>query len=432
MSRIKSDGDQVMTFHWCGEKHRGIRVLVLVSMLLCNVAMAEMDAALAPKHFDLSGFGTLGVAQTSSNDAQFSRDQTQPGGIDKSLSTKLDSLIGLQAYFRVNDSLELVTQAISRYGPHGDYRPEISWAFAKYSFNPSLSVRAGRMGTEFYLLADSRHVGYSYLTVRPSVDFFGQLAFHYVDGIDLTGIVPLGHGLLKGKVFAGYSHELAPIANEFLSLRGNPMLGGYVDYQEGNWQWRATFAEMTFKHELPAPVSTLRDLLYQAGTLFPSATEAADAIGLKDKASRFYSVGGVYDRGPLQVQAMLSEMRHESSIYQNSKGGYLLAGYRMGQLTPFAGYSWTKSKERSLSAGLPNVFPFADLNAGLATSLARVHTDQHTYTLGARWDFRQDMALKAQVDMIRGTPQSIFLYPSNTSNFDGKLNVFSLALDFVF
>lgn len=409
-------------------------MLAVLCLLFSHVALADSDVDMAPKRFELSGFGTLGVARTNTNETQFTRDQTQQRGIDKSLSAKLDSALGVQAYFHVTDTLEFVTQAISRYGTHGDHRPEVSWAFAKYNINPNLSVRAGRMGTEFYLLADSRHVGYSYLTVRPSVDFFGQLAFHYVDGADLTGTVPLGDGLLKGKVFAGRSHELAPIANEFLSLRGNPMAGGYVDYQEGHWQWRATVAQMTFKHDLPAPVSALRDGLYQAGAFFPSATAAADAIGLKDKTSRFYSVGGVYDRGPLQVQLMLSQMRHESMIYQNSQGGYLLAAYRIGQVTPFAGYSWTKSQERALSSGLPPGFSVDTdmLINGLAASLARVHSDQHTYTLGARWDFRQDMALKAQVDVIRGTPQSIFLYPSNTRNFDGKLNVFSLALDFVF
>lgn len=64
-------------------------------------------------------------------------------------------------------------------------------------------------------------------------------------------------------------------------------------------------------------------------------------------------------------------------------------------------------------------------------AIARTHTDQTTYTLGAR-DFRRDMALKAQVDMVRGARDSIWLYPTSTAGFDGKLNIYSLALDFVF
>ena len=45
---------------------------------------------------------------------------------------------------------------------------------------------------------------------------------------------------------------------------------------------------------------------------------------------------------------------------------------------------------------------------------------------------RSDMALKAQVDMVRGARNSIYLYPTHDADFNGKLNVYSLALDFVF
>lgn len=407
-------------------------VLALSASTLCGLALADSETGTIADRFELGGFGTLGLARSDTNDAKFVRDQTQPKGIGTSPNARLDSLLGLQAYFRATEKLELVAQAISRYGPQDDYRPEFSWAFAKYSITPNLALRAGRMGTEFYMLADSRHVGYSYLTVRPQVDFFGALAFHHVDGADLTGTMALGEGILKGKVFAGQANEVTPIGSEEFSLRGNPMAGGYVDYQLGNWQWRATAARMTFKHDLPKPVSDLHDALLATGVA--SAARAAREIELKDTTSRFYSVGGVYDRGPLQVQAMLSRIQHETASYQNSRAGYLLAGYRLGTVTPFAGYSWTRSKSKDVRSGLPDFIPaFAQINAGLAGSLARVHTNQKTYTFGARWDFRRNMALKGQVDMIRGTPDSIFLYPtSKPEQFDGKLNIFSLALDFVF
>lgn len=401
--------------------------LLAVLFSLSGPALAEGESEIADKRFEFGGFGTLGVAQTDSNDAQFIRDQSQAKGIGKTPSAKLDSLLGLQVYFRATDSLELVTQAITRYGPQGNFQPDISWAFAKYALIPNnLTLRVGRMGTEFYMLADSRHVGYSYLTVRPPVDFFGELAFHYVDGFDLVGTLPVGDGVLKLKTFAGQSNEVAPIGKEIFSLRRNPMYGAYLDYQQGNWQWRATYAQMTFKHDLPAPVSSLQEQLAAVG-----ANTAARAIALTNTTSRFYSAGGVYDRGPLQVQAMLSYTAHESHIYQNTKAGYLVGGYRLGEFTPFLGYSWSKSKSKELSSGLPDI-PFHDLNVALAGALARVHTDQHTWSLGTRWDFRRNMALKAQVDMIRGKPESIFLYPTSTPKFDGKLNVFSLALDFVF
>lgn len=372
------------------------------------------ETEIPENRFELSGFGTLGVAQTDTNQVRFIRDQTQPDGIGKTLNAKTDSLIGLQAYFRATDSLEFITQAISRYGPHGDYRPEISWAFAKYALNGDKMVaRAGRLGIELYMLADSRHVGYSYLTVRPPVDFFGLLAFHHLDGADLVGTMPIGEGVLKIKGFAGQANEKAPIGDNFLNLSGNPMYGMYADYQEGHWQWRATYAQMTFKHDLPIPQLALL-------SANPSTAAIAKSLALTDTTSRFYSLGAVYDKGPLLVQAMLSQVEHESHIYQNVQAGYLITGYRLGELTPFAAYSWSKSESRHLPSFLEDI-------------QARVHTDQHTYTLGSRWDFRRNAALKAQVDFIRGKPESVFLYPNaNPGLFDGKMNVYSLALDFVF
>ena len=409
------------------------RAAILASTgILSLAAVAEVE--LTQSSLEFSGFGTLGVVQTDTNHAEFARDQSQQKGAKKQLTANQDTLFGAQVYFRASDSLEFVVQGVSRYGPTINYRPELMAAFAKIALSPNISARIGRMGVEFYMLADSRLVGYSYLPVRPPVDFFAILPFQFVDGADFSATVPVGNGVLRGKAFLGVSHEKAPIYDEFLSMNENLLAGGYLDFHSGNWQWRATYAQMTFKHEFPAPVSTLIDSLHQAGMLgFQSAENAANQLSVTNTTSRYYSIGVVYDRGPIQLQGMLSEIRNESYVRQNGRAGYLIGGYRLGEFTPFAAYSWNRSHARSLSSGLPDVVPaFAAINAGLNTLLARTHLDQHTVSLGTRWDFRRNMALKGQVDMIRGKPDSIFLYPANDAEFNGKLNVYSLALDFVF
>jgi hypothetical protein len=42
------------------------------------------------------------------------------------------------------------------------------------------------------------------------------------------------------------------------------------------------------------------------------------------------------------------------------------------------------------------------------------------------------MAFKVQADAIRGTPQSIFPFRRETALWNGRTNVFSMALDFIF
>ena len=59
-------------------------------------------------------------------------------------------------------------------------------------------------------------------------------------------------------------------------------------------------------------------------------------------------------------------------------------------------------------------------------------SDQQTYTLGMRWDVRQNMALKMQWDAIRGKPDSRFPFATSKPGWNGRTNVMSLSLDFVF
>ena len=74
------------------------------------------------------------------------------------------------------------------------------------------------------------------------------------------------------------------------------------------------------------------------------------------------------------------------------------------------------------------------LNNSVATYVMQdSHSDQKTTFAGLRWDVARNVALKAQWDAIRGESTSIFPYrKDNRAAWDGSMDVFSLALDFVF
>ncbi len=368
----------------------------------------------------LHGFGTLGVARSSTDRAEFVRDLSHPSGLTKQWSGKIDSVLGMQANVRATDKVEAVVQAVSRYHNGGNFDPELTWAFVKFDPNANLSLRGGRLGTEFYMLADSRLVGYSYLPIRPPTDYYGALPFSYIDGVDGLATLPVGEGLLRGKLFTGLVREKAPLADRLWDMNRSRMSGGHVDYQQGTWLWRLGYARVRFKQDLP--LADLHNLLESSG-----ANAASQALSMAGKLSRFYSAGAVYDNGPLQVQLMLSRTWQESRIFENSQAAYLIAGYRLDKLTPFIGYSRTRSTPKQLATGLG-----AFMDATIASVMADSHSDQHTTTFGLRWDFRHNMDLKAQFDVVRGTPQSIFPTRWEQPDYNGRMNISSLAMDFVF
>lgn len=377
--------------------------------------------------FVLRGFGTIGVVRSSSDQAEFIRDLSQPGGVAGRWTAKTDSLLGLQGNFRISERIEGVAQVVTRYGNEGSFEPEVMWAFAKFDPNAHLSLRAGRLGTDFLMLADSRLVGYSYLPVRPPGDYFGTLPFQHIDGVDGAATAETGNGLLRGKLFSGVLDGEVPSVGKQWNLRGSRMSGGNIDYQAGDWLWRLGYAQLRFKNNIPN--EELLDTLAAGAALGLTGSAAvADALSAGGKWSRFYSAGIVYDRGPLLVQLMLSRIRQESAVFEDTRAGYTIASYRVGHWTPFAGYSQAKSTTRQLPAtGMGPV-----MDATIAYLQSRAHTDQSTAFVGVRWDFAANMALKAQFDAIRGSAASIFPYQRPTPEWNGRTNVLSVALDFVF
>ncbi len=409
------------------------RIFQLASVGLALLALPLIVAAQQSDDtggLSLRGFGTLGMARTSNDHAAIARDLSQPEGISNHWSGKFDSNLGVQANYLVNDKVEAVVQAVSRYNYRGNFAPEVTEALLKYDPSPFLSVRAGRVGTDFFMHGDSRLIGYSQLSVRPNIDYYSSLAISFLDGADAQVTAPLGDGLLRGKGYLGFLGEKLPFSGGYLNLRGSRAIGAYLDYQEEGWQWRGGVARIRFRHRMPDAVGELQTEL--RNTAQPTAMDAADAFDLQGSSARYYSAGVVYDRGPLMVQLMFGRLSYDLKAMQDQDSLMFLTGYRIGEFKPFAGYSRTRSRNPRVSSGLPDSGSGAAINARLASMLAESGMNQHTYTLGVRWDFRDDMAIKAQLDMIRGNPDSLYTFRNETPGWNGKTNVVTLTLDFVF
>ena len=90
-------------------------------LLIALSAMAQSDSA-----FSLQGFGTLGVARTTTDNVEFVRDLSQPRGIGKEWSGLVDSVLGLQGSWHLDPQWDVVVQATSRYRYDQTFYPEIA------------------------------------------------------------------------------------------------------------------------------------------------------------------------------------------------------------------------------------------------------------------------------------------------------------------
>ncbi len=395
--------------------------LLVLCFVPCSTAFASEEGK-ESSGFSLRGFGTLGLARSSSDNAEFIRDLSQTHGIKGGeWSGRIDSIFGLQANWLMTPEWEFVSQAISRLHYDKSHNPELMLAFAKWEPNAQTTMRVGRLGADFMMRADSRLVGYSFLPVRPSVDFFGPLFFSHLDGADLVLGAPVGTGILRGKVFLGKTHEKAAGTPGIWDTSGSPIRGWVLDYTVGNWQLRANAAQIRYANEIKK--FDIDTQLRLAG-----ATAAADSMIAKDKTSRFLSFGVVYENGPLQVQGMLNRIQQESRVFEDSHAAYVLAGYRLGSWTPYAGVSYWKTKAETYEAGSG----VPALDASYRSYMSASRADQHTYTLGTRWDVWTNTAFKFQYDAVQGKPASKFPFATSNAQWNGHTHVLSMTMDFVF
>ena len=372
--------------------------------------------------FTLSGFGTLGLVRASNPDADPLRDVSQPEGATQKWSARTDSIVGVQGNLRLQPELEVVTQVVSHYRQDGSFRPEVTWAFAKFEPNPRLQFRAGRVGTEFLMQSDSRMVGYSYLPVRPNIDYFGGVPINYADGADAQVRWPAGDGVVRASVFVGVAREKL----RTYETNGSPVTKASLGYDQGAWQFRYIHA----RSRLANSNESMRPLL---GALTASgASRFAQSMDFKGSASAYNSLGTSYDDGTWQAQLAINAIQHETSAIENSQAGYLLVGRRMGNWSPFVIFSRSKSAAKQLDTGLvgPN---FSQLNQAVKVLSTRSHLDSQTLSLGARWDFARNMDLKFQIDRSTGgSPPASLLYGDVKPGWNGKTTLLSVALDFVF
>lgn len=391
------------------------RCLAFLAQSLCLLAGAGQVGADEPSRFDVQGFGTLGAVRTTTDRESFVRDLSQRNGAINRWTGNVDSRLGIQLNAHLDDGLEGAVQVLSRYRYDNTYTPEVSWAYLAYNPDPTVRLRVGRLGTNFFTRGDSRQVGYSYLTVRPPGDFYWSLPFYHIDGADATKYIPVGDGVLSGKVFFGQVNEKIPLSDWTWDISGSLMGGGRINYKTGPWDFRVGFASIRFSRDLPLDVLVRR--------LVPASmvSSTLNFLGTAGTHSDYYAFGATYEGGPWFAQLALNHIIQGSTAFQHSDAGYGLLGYRIGAVAPYVGYSWVGSKSRGDAP-----------NRAAAAMMADSHAHQKTGILGVRWDFAQKMALKAQWDAIRGEPESIFPYRRDQAGWAGKMDVFSVTFDFIF
>lgn len=422
--------------------------LAAAAMVVCMSAQAEYT--FADGKLRLSGFGTVGVSRTN-NDQAFFNYPGQGGGADRSASFDPDTKLGLQGTYKFTDTLSATAQLLTKYRATGEYKPEFEWAFAKWQATPDFSVRLGRIGSPYFMVSDYRDVGYANTAIRPPLDVYGQVPLSSVDGGDISYQSNMGGINLTSTLWGGQTRgkytliqrnsgvDVDPVNIKMRSQIGLNFLaefdGGYA-LRMGHSQGKVSLASSS----VDAISSGLAGMTAGDPAMSALANEMVGAITTKGEKFTFTGLGVSMDRDNIVLSAEYAWRRFNNAVVADTTGWYALGGLRLGSFLPYVVFS--RLKVDDLNAKLnPQAVALGTAYQSVQGVINVGKVVQNTQSVGARWDVRRGMALKAQFDRVNKPAGSngLFLVPDASTasgqdffNNKKKVNVLSLAVDFVF
>lgn len=405
-------------------------VAVTVALLFQATAMGAQVGDMPNLLFN--GFGTAGLVHSDEDQADFASSVLAPegAGATSDWSGEVDSRLGLQLTANLTPQLSSVAQVIVEQRHDDTYTPTVEWANVKYEIAPDFYIRGGRIVLPGVMASEYRKVGYALPWVRPPLEVYNLVPVSNSDGVDagyefraggFINTVRLSYGRRDVELPDGNESE----ARELWALSAAAERGPF-GFHLGYLRSRVT-------------VETFRPLFNGFRQLGPEGNAIADRFDFEDKTVEFVGLGARYDPGDWFIRGQLAFF-DSRTVVGDSHGWYVTGGYRFGSVTPYVTLARVRPDSDTSHPGLtlagrppPVAATAAALNAGLNQALGAAAA-QKSISVGTRWDFARNLAMKVQFDYLDLDSGSPGVLINEQPGFErgGTVSLFSVALDFVF
>ncbi len=406
----------------------------LLSLLSCvtTVAMAENERS----SWSIKGFGTLAATGTDTNKIGFYRDKSQTQDANSGWGITNDSQLGVQVDWKASDSLQATVQWIARDHAGNFFEQNLDWAFLRWSLQDDIDIRLGRLGVGVFSLSDHRNIGYTYPWMRPPHEFYSTIPYYHIDGADITKKFYLEEGYLSVKIYGGYSYNQLPTQTSGIHNQQSPATGVNISYEKGNWQARLGYTYATITSNPP-----IQDILTPINSpafaqAWPDIRQIIPEITMRGKSYHFGSVGLAYDDSIWLAQMEAAYIGSNIVWSPPRTSAYLSLGRRFSTVTLYSLLGIAKSFQHTIDVPSPLIANPALLRdqQRLSGVLNNTGINEQSISMGTRWDFHENMALKTQWSHYwlgdHNGPQQ---WQQSAGNITPHtVNVMSVGIDFIF
>jgi len=390
---------------------------LLIVLFFLSPLFADTD------NIHINGFGTVGLTYQNNDNIIYTSSWRSDRGTDGDLSLQNDTKFGLQLDWQLTPKIELTIQ-----GSADTKGANLEWANVKYIFNDNHSFKIGKMRFPTAMYSDILKVSYSYNWVRLPENLYGILPLTSYSGGEYNYQNSYQGIDYHFKFYGGSSEDTMigsqDIGNYTISL--HHIYGANFSIRLENLHLRIgyTHTDISIHNKR---INQYFDNALSSPALTPDEIQLVHYYDPRDKRTQYLSFGMKYDYGDFYLLGEYAWM-NMNSIISDNYAGYLSAGYHIEKWTPnitFSKVTGTSNHKKSILD--------PQINGALEEMAVRTITDQETVTLGVRYDWKENIALKLQYDHIqegdKGRGISIHkIHPYQPTT----INLLSFSMDFIF
>ena len=403
----------------------------IFSLLIASTASAEQN------ELNISGFGTLATATADTRNYQFRTDRSQAEFAKKDgFAFKPLSLIGVQLDYTLSDNLDFVGQFVYREQDEQNIGSITQMAFLRYDISPKWQVRAGRLAADIFHFSDTRDVSIAYPWVKVPTEVYGIVPARSFDGGDISYTTPFSDFNLSVKGFWG-SGESDFSSNENSPIKFNDLRSIGVEFTAFDWSVALKHTETKAEND-NADVAVVAAAVAQLQPFWIGATKFSEEVSLRNASIHYTSLYFNRFIGDWELSGEFSHIDSNSIALRPSFNGFLNLSYLYGAHTFYALYSFARTDTYFLNEEQP-AFPINENTAEIVLFVEEVASSlahrQQSYSVGWRWDLKENLAFKAQVERTDVKARGTGLRARDgliVDDEDGVAHTLFLALSFSF
>lgn len=387
----------------------------IVVIFASTSGFAETDNPL-----EFSGFARVVAGYLDEDNATFL-------GYNNSISINQQTLVGLQADYQINDSLSATGQFIARTGDDKD--SDLEWLYLTYAPSKSLRFKLGRQRTPIFNYSEVVDVGFAYPWISLPQQVYRTFLFPTYEGLHtqyeyIGKKVSLGLEAYAGGTDKDFTSNGRVVDTHIDSLRGGV---GTIGYK--GWNFRVSYHRGhvdTNQSELNAFSNQLRQLGF---------TQSANSIKTAG-VGRFYQASAFYEDVDYFFRTEVMQLKADLSLAPKTKGYFISAGVNFDPISVYASFSKDINRYGQPSSEIPTgLSPQLDALAfGYQQIFSQsIDNDTKSYTIGLRWDWKQNLAFKVESTLLEENNALQGLFTTrDVNNFDGQAMLYQVAMEWVF